>query len=57
MYKGKNYNNLVVFPDGTNNIAHEDLSVEIDTDSLEEVLEGHRRRYFSTPYTYEKVDW
>ncbi len=55
-YKEKNYNNLVVFPDGTNNIAHEDLSIEIDTDSLEEVLEGHRRRYFSTPYIYEKVD-
>ena len=55
-YKEKNYKTLVTFPDGTNNIIHEDLDIDVDSDSLDEVLANHRLRYFSEPYTYEKID-
>ena len=56
VYKEENYDTLVVFPDGSNNVLHEDLYVDVDAETLDEVLKGHCLRYFSEPYTYEKID-
>ena len=55
-YLNKHYNTLVIFSDGSTNIVHDEVDLEVDDEPLDEVLESHRRRYFSNKYTYEKID-